>query len=51
MKAIVQERIGHPDVLRLVDTDLPNVGADDVRFGCTRPRSTPTTGTSCAVTL
>ena len=30
MKAIVQERFGPPDVLRLVDTDLPEVGADDV---------------------
>ena len=30
MKAIVQERFGPPDVLHLVDTDLPKVGADDV---------------------
>jgi NADPH:quinone reductase-like Zn-dependent oxidoreductase len=30
MKAIVQERFGPPDVLRLVDTDVPEVGADDV---------------------
>ena len=30
MKAIVQERFGPPDVLQLVDTDLPEVGADDV---------------------
>ena len=30
MKAIVQERFGPPDVLRLVDTDRPEVGADDV---------------------
>jgi NADPH:quinone reductase-like Zn-dependent oxidoreductase len=30
MKAIVQERFGPPDVLRLVDTDLPEVGAGDV---------------------
>jgi NADPH:quinone reductase-like Zn-dependent oxidoreductase len=30
MKAIVQERFGPPDVLRLVDTDLPEVGVDDV---------------------
>jgi NADPH:quinone reductase-like Zn-dependent oxidoreductase len=30
MKAIVQERFGPPDVLRLVDTDPPAVGADDV---------------------
>ena len=30
MKAIVQERFGPPDVLRLVDTDLPELGADDV---------------------
>jgi NADPH:quinone reductase-like Zn-dependent oxidoreductase len=30
LKAIVQERFGPPDVLRLVDTDPPEVGADDV---------------------
>src|SRR6478609_3944671 len=30
MKAIVQERFGPPDVLQLVDIDLPEVGADDV---------------------
>jgi NADPH:quinone reductase-like Zn-dependent oxidoreductase len=30
MKAMVQERFGPPDVLRLVDTDQPEVGAGDV---------------------
>ena len=30
MKAILQERFGPPDVLRLVDTDPPEPGADDV---------------------
>jgi NADPH:quinone reductase-like Zn-dependent oxidoreductase len=30
MKAIVQERFGPPDALRLVDTDRPDVGADDL---------------------
>ena len=30
MKAIVQERFGPPDTLRLVDIDAPEVGADDV---------------------
>lgn len=30
MKAIVQERFGPPDVLRLADTDLPAIGPDDV---------------------
>jgi NADPH:quinone reductase-like Zn-dependent oxidoreductase len=30
MKAIVQERFGPPDVLRLVDADLPEVGAGEV---------------------
>ena len=30
MKAIVQERFGPPDVLRLVDTDRPEGGPDDV---------------------
>ncbi len=29
MKAIVQERFGPPDVLQLVDVDLPEVGDDD----------------------
>ena len=30
MKAIVQDRFGPPEVLRLADTDLPEAGADDV---------------------
>ena len=30
MRAIVQDRFGPPDVLRLADTDLPEAGADDV---------------------
>lgn len=30
MKAIVQERFGPPDVLRVADTDLPEVGANQV---------------------
>lgn len=30
MKAIVQERFGPPDVLQLVDTDLPEAGAGEV---------------------
>src|SRR5947207_10595805 len=30
MKAIVQERFGPPAVLQLVDTDLPEVRADEV---------------------
>lgn len=30
MKAIVQERFGPPDILRLADTDRPEVGADQV---------------------
>jgi NADPH:quinone reductase-like Zn-dependent oxidoreductase len=30
MKAIVQERFGPPDVLRLADTDIPEVRADEV---------------------
>ena len=30
MKAIVQDRFGPPEVLRLADTDLPAAGADDV---------------------
>ncbi len=30
MRAIVQDRFGPPDVLRLADTDLPEAGSDDV---------------------
>lgn len=30
MKAIVQERFGPPDVLELVDTDVPPVGPGEV---------------------
>ena len=30
MKAIVQDRFGPPEVLRLADTGLPEVGAGDV---------------------
>jgi NADPH:quinone reductase-like Zn-dependent oxidoreductase len=30
MKAIIQERFGPPETLRLVDTELPEVGANDV---------------------
>jgi NADPH:quinone reductase-like Zn-dependent oxidoreductase len=30
MKAIVQERFGSPEILRLVDVEVPEVGADDV---------------------
>jgi hypothetical protein len=30
MKAIVQERFGVPDVLRLMDVDVPEMGASDV---------------------
>ena len=38
MKAVVQERFGPPDVLRLVDTDPPEVGADDrLHGGLLRP--------------
>jgi NADPH:quinone reductase-like Zn-dependent oxidoreductase len=51
MKAIVQERFGPPDVLRLVDTDLPEVGAGDVLVRMHAAALNPTTGTSCAVTL
>jgi NADPH:quinone reductase-like Zn-dependent oxidoreductase len=32
MKAIVQERFGPPELLQLVDTDLPEIGVGDVRI-------------------
>ena len=38
MKAIVQERFGPPDVLQLVDTDLPEAGAGEVLVRVTPPR-------------
>jgi hypothetical protein len=41
MKAIVQERFGPPDVLQLVDTDLPEVGVDDVLVRGARRRAQP----------
>ena len=50
MKAIVQDRFGPPDVLRLADTGLPQVGPATCWSGCTPPRSTRPTGTSCAGT-
>ena len=30
MKAVVQDRFGPPDVLQLMDTDVPEIGTDDV---------------------
>src|SRR3954454_14304854 len=30
MKAVVPERFGSPEVLRFVDTDVPEIGPDDV---------------------
>ena len=30
MKAVVQERFGPPEVLRVADIDVPEIGADDV---------------------
>jgi NADPH:quinone reductase-like Zn-dependent oxidoreductase len=38
MKAVVQERFGPPEVLRLVDTGLPEIGPGDVLVRCTPPR-------------
>jgi hypothetical protein len=38
MKAIVQERFGPPDVLRLVDTGRPGSAPTRYWFGCTPPR-------------
>jgi NADPH:quinone reductase-like Zn-dependent oxidoreductase len=38
MKAIVQERFGPPDVLRLVDTDPPRPAPTTYWFACTPPR-------------
>ncbi len=41
MKAIVQERFGAPDVLRVVDTDLPRIGPTTCSSGSGPRRSTP----------
>ena len=30
MKAIVQDRFGPPDTLRMVDTEIPEIGSGDV---------------------
>ena len=30
MKAVVQDKFGSPEVLKLDDTEMPEVGADDV---------------------
>ena len=30
MKAIVQDRFGPPDALRMVDTEIPEIGSGDV---------------------
>ena len=51
MKAIVQDRYGSPDVLRLARR-RPSRWPPTTRCwsGSTRPRSTPATGTSCAAT-
>ncbi len=51
MKAIVQERFGSPEVLRLVDTDLPEIGAGDVLVRVHAAALNRTTGTSCEATL
>ena len=47
MKAIVQDRFGPPEVLRLADTDLPEVGADDVLVRVHAAALNRPTGTSC----
>ncbi len=47
MKAIVQDRFGPPEVLRLADTGLPEVGLATCWSGCTPLRLTRPTGTSC----
>jgi hypothetical protein len=50
MKAMVQDRFGPPDVLRLGDTGLPELGAGDVLVRVPPPRSTRPIGTSCGGT-
>lgn len=48
MKAIIQKRFGSPEVVQLVDTDLPEIGVDDVLVRVHAAALTPMTGTCCA---
>lgn len=40
MKALVQDGYGGPEVLRIVDLPIPQLGREDVLVGCMRHRST-----------
>jgi hypothetical protein len=50
VKAIVQDRFGPPEVLRLADTGLPEAGPDDVLVRVHAAALNPLTGTSCGGT-
>ena len=50
MRAIVQNRFGPPDVLRLADIDVPEVGADDVLVRVHAATVNRPTGRSCEET-
>ena len=51
MKAIVQERFGPPDVLRLADVDVPEIGAGEVLVRVHAAALNPYDWQCCVVTL
>jgi hypothetical protein len=45
MKAIVQDRYGSSDVLKLAEIDEPSPGSNECSYACAQPPSTRATGT------